>query len=378
MFVFRETLNKFVSVIASTAKQSSSSATPTASGSPRRFAPRDDRVNQGFLSALLWILAAILEGAAAWFAFGAGVVAYGWLLVAILHIAYAVVLAFGAWLLLPLRYRQPRGWALLYLFCVGLCIPVLGWFGMLLAILPGLIWQRRTKSEDWTSTPDPDLPYKAIEIDPDAIYRRGGLATVVRHDEERWRLRAVMATRYLQDRHAVPVLRSALADPVDEIRLMAYALLNSKTNRIERAVAALRAEAATNPDGDTRTHAGIDEQIAALYLEQAELGLVDGAVRTFVLEQALERIDAASKTRLTAPRAFIRGRICLRLQRLPEAEAAFDAAENLGFPGNLVAPYLAESAFERGNYLQVRTQLARLSPQVRRVPLLASLVEYWV
>ncbi|MDP2978737.1 MAG: hypothetical protein Q8N48_07925 [Thiobacillus sp.] len=50
---FRETLINSKVVIASEAKQSRVSAKSTVSGSPRHFVPRDDGINQRFLSAAL-------------------------------------------------------------------------------------------------------------------------------------------------------------------------------------------------------------------------------------------------------------------------------------------------------------------------------------
>ena len=61
------------------------------------------------------------------------------------------------------------------------------------------------------------------------IYGVVGLVGVIRHAAETAaRVRAVMATRQLSDQYAVPILQVALRDPVDDVRLLAYALLDGK------------------------------------------------------------------------------------------------------------------------------------------------------
>lgn len=325
------------------------------------------------LSLILWGLAAVLEWTA--------VVAFvrGDVFTALeFHGLAALVQTLAAWCMMPVRYRKPVVWALAWLLGVSACIPVLSWFGLLLAFLPGLYWPRDHELTDWEEQPALDLPYQAIAVDSRAVQRRGGLAAVLLRDETQWRVRAVMATRYLGDRHAVPVLRLALKDSVDEVRLLAYSLLSAKERRIDTAIQDLGDESVDMP---ARLHmdAGCrDEQIAGLYLEQAELGLAEGAVHRYALEQARQRIEAALAGAPTAQRQFLHGRICLREGRYAEADLALQQAEQLGFDVGKVAPYRAECAFEQGELADVREQLSRLGPQARKAPVLASLVEYWL
>ncbi|HEU0196754.1 MAG TPA: hypothetical protein VFQ88_06010 [Nevskiaceae bacterium] len=195
----------------------------------------------------------------------------------------------------------------------------------------------------------------------------------------------MMATRYLADRDAVPILRVALKDPVDEVRLLAYSLLSSKERVIDQILDALRqAQEQMQAAGNEAELGRIEEQVATLNLEKAELGLVEGSVRQFVLKQALEHITAALRERITGSREFIHGRICLRIaladgerDQIDAAEHAFAAAEQYGMGADKVAPYRAECAFERGAYELVPAQLQRIEPQTRTIPRLAPVVEYW-
>ncbi|MDE2149240.1 MAG: HEAT repeat domain-containing protein [Gammaproteobacteria bacterium] len=326
----------------------------------------------------LWPAALALETVAAWMLFAGGGVTPA--PAAGAHLLAALLAAAGTYSWLPARYRQPRGWALACLFSVAASIPVLGMLGLLVGLLPALRLPRHAGEDDWEAQPHPELPFKPVEVDPEAVYLRGGLAAVLLHfDDPAWRLRAVMATRRLDDRRAIPILRNALKDPADQVRLLAYSLLNGKQRRLDAAIRQLRRQAPAAPAAAADDVRGVrDEQMAALYLEQAELGLVDGEVRQYVLQQAFECIERALEAGDRAPRRFLRGRINLGLERLDAADADFEAAETLGFSADKAAPYRAEIAFKRYDFEQVCGQLRRLGAQARRVPLLTALVEYWL
>lgn len=325
------------------------------------------------LDALLWVLAALAEAAAASvFVRDPGA---AWLPLA-LHVAAAATLTLAAWRSLPARYRTPWPWSVAFLAGLALAMPVLSWFGLLLALVPGLHWPRRQAPGDWEELPALTLPYQPVRVDARAVQRRGGLAAVLRGDEADWRVRAVAATRYLTDRRAVPILRIALTDATDEVRLLAYSLLSSKERRIDAAIQVL--QEAGMGDAAAANAARAHEQLAGLYLEQAELGLAEGAVRAHALAQARTHIEAALRAGPSASRWFLQARIHLRLGRYPQADAMFAAAEQAGFSVGKVAPYRAECAFGERDVPRIREQLTRLDPHGRRAAVLAAVTEYWL
>ncbi|HEU0195628.1 MAG TPA: hypothetical protein VFQ88_00255 [Nevskiaceae bacterium] len=126
-------------------------------------------------STLLWLFAAVLEALAAWVLFGPHAFGMPVVLALFLHLLYALALAGAGHLSLPKRYRRPVWAGLAYLFSAALFVPVLSWFGLLFALLPALHWPKRVEPDDWQDIPQPDLPFRTIEVDPDAVYRRGGL-----------------------------------------------------------------------------------------------------------------------------------------------------------------------------------------------------------
>lgn len=69
-----------------------------------------------------------------------------------------------------------------------------------------------------------------LEVQPQSIQN------LFRSRNPEKRLEAVFATLKLEDRDAVPLLRRALGDSVDDIRLLAYALLDRKEHRLSERI----------------------------------------------------------------------------------------------------------------------------------------------
>ena len=74
------------------------------------------------------------------------------------------------------------------------------------------------------------------------MFNDGGLQDVLRHapDTEK-RMAALFATRRMPPREAIPILKLALRDPADDVRLLAYSMLDKQESEINlRIEAALR------------------------------------------------------------------------------------------------------------------------------------------
>lgn len=280
---------------------------------------------------------------------------------------------FAVYFGLPERYRQNAAAAVVFVYSLSFFVPILGPIGGAIALLLGLYRPHTDNNEDWQRH-IPDLPYKPINVTGDHVFTRSGLNTVLLHfDDPDWRQRAVMASRHLPDRQAIPILKATLTDSSDEVRLLAYSMLSTKEGNLESRIESVSAR--LNPNG--KGPDWVDEALSNLYWEQAYLGLVEGEVHTYVLERALDHINTALELRPTPGRYYLRGRICLRLGRLPESAQALDAAEAGGMSVDDIAPYRAELAFVQKHYDQVSLELARIGPEARQAPVLNALIQYW-
>jgi len=316
-----------------------------------------------------------LTGAIPLFATGTGVTS-PLLFYAGLHLLAAVIVALTLFRLFPETYQRPAAATAVTLFAIACFIPFLGIPGMLTGLATGLYTPRKERPETFNTVSIPDLPYKPLNVNAQPLFGSSGLAGVIQNapDPEK-RVRAVMATRQLRDKDAIPILRIALRDPVDDVRLLAYSLLDGKEQKINERIKQLSGELES---AQGRVAGQLHEQLAAQYWELAYLGLASGDVYEHVLRQALGQIEAAE--RLLAEDAgllFQKGRILLRLHRLDEAEAALHRARTLGMSEVDVNPYLAEVAYLRRNWRQVREFLSALDPMARSEPPISLIADYW-
>lgn len=253
-----------------------------------------------------------------------------------------------------------------------LFLPVLGLFLMAgLAVM--LHYPRQSYPQIWQRTDIPDLPVQPVMVSGRPSYGEGGLMDVLRHAErDEKRLNAIMAVRQLPRREAVPILKLALKDHSDDVRLFAYSMLDRFESEINTAINDQRQRL----KGLGR-HVRVHSRLAALYWELAYLGLAQGGVRTHALEQARVHAERRLAIGEDAATRFLLGRVLLELGVLDEAEHAMRNAVYAGLDPGEVAPYRAEVAFRQRRFADVPTMLGQVPDGGRREPVLAQVVALW-
>jgi hypothetical protein len=294
----------------------------------------------------------------------------------VLHAAGSIAGAALMTALVPLRYRRRQWWTFSLFFGFCLFIPVLGLAGLLLSVWPGIVMERHARGDAYQRVDVPELPFQPLKVQNQPIYGKAGMISVLRHspDPER-RIKALIATRQMASQEAIPVLKEALRDPVDDVRLLAYSMLDAKEEEINATIRRLLERIdQTAADQLPKLH----QRISNCYWELAYLGLAQGEVLRHSLGQALLHVEQALDAGAGEPALHIqRGRLLMHQQRWDEAERAFDAAVQRGIPAIGVAPYLAEVAFEKKNFQQVAAHLRKLGPSARKSERLAAVAVYW-
>jgi hypothetical protein len=235
---------------------------------------------------------------------------------------------------------------------------------------------RRRRSEV-VETDAPVLPGSPLHTDESARFGPGSLEGILRGGKDpETRLRVVLACRQLPGRLAVPLLRLALRDTVDDVRLLAYAVLESKERKIQAEIQGLLAR------GDGKGAAGqpvaAHVKLAELYWELVYQGLVEGELLAFSLEQVSIHTGEALRASAGNPRmALLAGRALLLRGRGEEARAMLNDALRRGLPVQVVGPYLAEVEFLARKPDEVRRHVATFSASARLRQGLAVIVERW-
>ncbi len=325
---------------------------------------------------LLCVTALLLE--AALFALTPGLALSLGQLAALLaaHVAVCLLFSMALVALLPQALRTPALDARVFVFLGIVFIPVLGMAGFLACLVPALRWPGRAAlSSRWQHTRTPGLPEKPAPLPGRAaLFKGGDLAAPLQHAADpQKRIHALIATLSLEARQAVPLLRLALKDPDDEVRLLAYALLNRKEKAVEARMRLQQGEPASGaPEPSFLQH----KALAHDYWELAQLGDPQGDALISLCRRAHEHVRAALALR---PRdgglQFLAGQILLAQLQFDAASAAFERARHCGTDVRQVAAMLAEIAFHRQRYGDVRRHLARADGV--RPPAPNKLSTYW-
>jgi hypothetical protein len=188
-------------------------------------------------------------------------------------------------------------------------------------------------------------------------------------------------TQQLPTRVAVTLLKRALRDPADEVRLFAFARLEQQRGELEASIAQLSAALETAQNSEYSEEEDLQRlhlQLAQAHWELAYRGLTEGATLEHTLQAARHHATVACRARgiRQAPAEFLVGRVFLRQRVYHLARLAFERAQDAGYPHTRVLPYLAECAFSERRWSDVRTCLDELSRY--GIPAyLAPLVEFW-
>lgn len=287
--------------------------------------------------------------------------------------AHAFACGLLTFVLLPLLPSRYRGYLLLpglFLFTLQFAIPFLGSLGVFTGVLLALYLPRLERDVAWQELDIPELPFQPVDMDQQVIYSEGGLRQILREaGSTDKRLKALLATRQMADRDAISLLQEALKDPVDDIRLLAYSMLEQKEKNLAGQARKLMLALDDKQSGNRER---LKRRLAQIWWEMAYLGLAQGSLRLYYLNNA-KRILQDLTSNLSRHNDWrLLGRIELALGNVSAARHAFDRAVALGAPPQLLLPYQAEVAFLERDYQRVRFCLASLArfkphPSVRLV-----------
>lgn len=292
------------------------------------------------------------------------------------HGMSSALLTAGVWLLLPRRYKFPLPWSPLFIFSLSFFVPVLGAIGVGAAVFPALYMPRSQKEQVWDSIGVPDLPFRPQERNRDLMFHDGGLQDVLRHaPSAQKRVTALFATRRMPSKDSIPILKLALRDPADDVRLMAYSMLDQQESEINQHIQ-VSLKLLTDSTG---THkAAVHAALARWYWELAYLGLAQGSVLEHVLKQANEHVNEAVELGAGDDCHLLAGRIAMELGDLDLAEQHLLKAEADGIDVEKLLPFRAEIAFSRGEYVAIAEQLRQLPSDMLQRPPFAALARYWL
>lgn len=195
------------------------------------------------------------------------------------------------------------------------------------------------------------------------------------------RVRAVMALRHMDARHAVPLLRLAFSHDSEDIRLLAFAILDRREKRLRARIKVTEGRLAAHSGAAARARserAGCHRRLARDHWELVYGGFVSADVRGIVLESAARHAGAALHDEMDPRTIVLLARIRLAQRRPGDAWACLERAEQAGAPHVSCALLFAEAAYMMRRFREIPALLSRArAPQLRR-PELAPVAQYWM
>ncbi|MET0341394.1 MAG: hypothetical protein ABW252_10345 [Polyangiales bacterium] len=193
------------------------------------------------------------------------------------------------------------------------------------------------------------------------------------------RVAATKALRHMESARAVPLLRRALSDPSEDVRLLAHAILDRRERLLRGAIDVLRDSLArlTEQPTEPRVVARVHAQLADHYWELCYSAFATGDGAVLALRQAAEHAEAASTATATRGAALVAVRAYLRLGALDDAAAAIERAAHTGLTSAQLAPLRAELAFLTRRFGPVGATLRALPPLSRQRAQLGDVARFW-
>lgn len=276
------------------------------------------------------------------------------------HAVVCTVVALSTYLMLPARFRQPRLAVTALMFCFAFMAPVIGALGLLYLIRTQL---RQTLAQAQRAVPQPvQLPVYDVQTQGARRGSQGAIRSRLGHEVPAGlRMQSLLTLQAVPSRVSNPILEDLLGDDTDDVRLVAFGMLDSEEKKISGRIRDASLRLPTLDAAEQRFECL--RQLAELHWELVYACLAQGELRQHMLVQAARYADLALALGVAAGSGliFLRGRIWLEQGQLDAAQQAMDQALTLGQAKTSVWPYLAEIAFRRRDFGQVRHIMQQLS-----------------
>lgn len=291
------------------------------------------------------------------------------------HAGASAIFAVIGLSLLPGAFARPRWPALALMAGMAYALPIVG----VVAVVLGIHALRALPAH-----PGRDA-FRAIalpEIDPHmrqgSGFRQAGMRSFLANNRApvASRLRALVALQNISGRVATPLLRDVLADPSEDIRLLAYGMLDNKEKHLNQAIHAESVRFNEAP-AESEERAEAARRLGDLYWELVYQELVQGDLRAHALQQSLHFTGLSLQRMANDAGLHMRhAQLLHALGDAPAARIAYDRALALGMPKTRVVPYLAELAFDTCDFERAGALMNELGDW-QSLPRLLPVILYW-
>ena len=298
-----------------------------------------------------------------------------WVGLLILHVMVSIAVGLLGKESLPPTYQRNPLVVMIFFTAMALFIPMLGTIGILALVL--LTNYAMVQKTGGTIQELHDSRFSDVGRLDFVQFGRGDLqsrfqASALRTET---RLDALGKLQGFETQQIQTTVRQALQDQADDIRLVAFGILEKKEKSINARInQELEWFQQSKDEQDKLTHA---RELAYAYWELVYKDVVEGDILQYALEQATRyNTLVLSADPSDAGMWALQGQILLRTNECEKAQAAFTNARDYGIPDTRVVPYLAEIAFIQKDFSEL-ANLFRAGERLSEISILTPLIRYW-
>ena len=291
------------------------------------------------------------------------------------HVVACAVVASCGYLLMPAHFRQPRLAVWLLMFNFAFIVPVAGSFVLLYltrVTLRKVAEQSELAVPVSVQLPEYDVQGKDVSRSGQGSIR-SRLGVNVPDDV---RMRSLLTLQAVPHRVSNPILEDLLGDSTDDVRLVAFGMLDAEEKKLSVHIQRER-EALTRDLLPEQRYICL-RHLAELHWELIYASLAQGELRNHILRQAREYLDEALAVGMppNSGLLFLNGRILLAQGQFEAAQDAIEQSVALGQPKIAALPYLAELAFKRREFGLVK-QLMQQLVELNAVSKTRAAADFW-
>lgn len=292
------------------------------------------------------------------------------------HLGASILLALFAAPLFRTQNKKQR--LALVVLSAGFCyaIPIGGFVGMLLGIVMLRSDRKRQVAEPFESLQLPEFDPHQQQL---AVFRQTGLRSFLNNNAVPMasRLGAMVALQHISGRVASPLLREVLSDPSEDIRLLAYGMLDNQEKRINKSIDEELKHLAKHQAAQNNLYFAAAQRLSDYYWELVYQELAQGDLRNYAIQESLRYCELVlAHAQDNAALNLRRGRLLHELGRNDEARQAYLISLALGLPAVRVLPYLAELNFGSHHFEEIAFIVEELASW-SSLPRLRPLIDYW-
>jgi polysaccharide biosynthesis protein PelE len=298
-----------------------------------------------------------------------------------LHALASTVVALLAWALLPGNYKKPFVPACGLLWAFAFFIPGLGVAAILVVVQIARLFPRILRTSRFVAVRMPEFSGVQREATERSDLRAGDARRILKDATLplETRLRVLVALQVMQPKAAVPLLMGLLSDPSEDIRLLAYSMVDTwEKDLVQKIQKAQQGLQSARQLDDRVPIINALRRLAELHWTQADTGLARGDLRRFALERSRELCEETLQLDPDVPGIWeLYVNVLIELGDMEWAMRAVKLARQLNVSLAKVWPMAAHVAYLQRDFDAVRKYMARLPGDAFLPPSVARTAAYW-